>query len=655
MQSDDRTFPARDLWLLAFAAAVLLLPNLSTREVRGTEALYAGVASDMVRTGALWATAVHGAPVEAYPGYAWLVAAGQVLGLAPEAALRLPAALCLVVLAGLCGVVGYRRGGPIAGAVAAAMVLCNPAALRAGTRGQNDSLLALLLCAAWLVWYSLGQRRKRWTLAWIAAMAFVVPAAFTAGARSIALFYLPFIFLRHPVKGRRRLLLPSHLVVLGLTVAGLAFWLHQVPKQIFLPWNEVSTVPRVTVSYPVELLLFPVHCILYLMPWPFLCWPAFCMAYRPLERSPVIFHYLRTIVVSSFLAVWLIPDLSPLVLLPVLGPLAIMTGLHAELLVRRHHHLLRRLSIALLAVAMVVAVFGILAAALHLAGIVYFEGMETGLLTWNAAFLLALLVLALLAWRGPLRSLACHAHLVVAFITLACSVVTLRTVWYAWASNEQRAAGLALAGKIPPPDFMVVKPAAPAVEAGTGPAPTATPVAATPAGPAGTAPELPLTYRPLSESIVYRQTVNYYLSVCFYLGRPVVRVLDPKTQIPLPVPGPRQVLGAVATAAPPGSPDREETPATYRDAVYALCDGGAPVLPAVEWTAITPPIDLRRRKDVRVQWFPGGMTVLRLYTEAAPLPEKPKPVPAATPAAGEEPSPETPPSEIVQLYRGVRR
>lgn len=630
MPPDERPFSSRDLWLLALAAALLFLPNMITREVRGGEALYASVASEMVRTGSIWNTAVQGAPVQAYPGYPWLVAVGQELGLPPEMALRLPAVLCIVGLAGLCGMIGYRRGGPIAGAVAAAVVICNPAALRSGMRAQSEPLLALLLCAAWMTWYSVGQRRKHWTLAWIGALLFVVLAAFTAGARAIAFFYLPFVFLRRPVKGRRRLLLPSHLVVLGVTVVVLAFWLRQVPNQIFLPWNELNTMPKVTVSYPVEMLLFPLKSLLYLMPWPFLFWPAFCMAYRPLEGSPVVFHYLRTIVVSAFVAAWLVPKLSPLVLLPVLGPIAIMTGLHAELLVRRHHLHLRRLNLTMLVAATAVAAFGTLVATLHLTGIVRFEGMETSLVVRNGALLLAMLLTALLALRGPLRALPLHTHMVVAFMTLACGILALHATWYSWSGSEQRAAGLALAGKIPPPDFLIARPPLLEVGAALAPAALVPPAAAPPLAPtpaaAVTPPTLtvsgvPMSYRLLSESIVYRQTVNPYLAACFYLGRPVVRVLDPKTQIPLPIPGPRQVLGDVAPEAVP-SPRQDGDPANpaYRDAVYALCDSGAPVLPAVEWTALTPPIDLRRRKVVRVQGFPERMTVLRLYTEAAPVP-----------------------------------
>jgi len=538
----------------------------------------------------------------------------------------------MVALGALCGTVAYRRAGALAATTAVGVVLFTPATLRACARAQSETLLALLLCAAWVTWYSAGQQRKRWLLAWAGAMAFVILATFTAGARAIVLFYLPFLFLRRPVRGRRRLLLPSHIAVLAVGAVVVVTWLRWVPGQIFLPWNELTTVPQVTRSYPVEVVLFPLVSILYLMPWPFLMWPAFCMAYRPLETIPVAFHYLRTIVLAVLIAGWLIPDASPLALLPLLGPLAIMTALHADLLVRRHHRELRRLGLALHGAAAVVAALGLLIGLLHLSGGIRIEGMPFGTIAWADAALLAMLTLAALGLRGPLRRLPSHQHLLSGFAALACAVVTLDTAWSSWSAAEQRAAGLALAGSGPAPEYLVVRPAA-NPDIGAAAAPAADPDAAPP----GTAPGTPTAYRPLQESVVYRQTRGPHRIACFYLGRPVLRVTDPKTQIPLPVPGPRQVIGDPVAGPPtPTHPGGPTGSPVYRDAVYALCDSGPPVLPEVEWVPLTPPLDLRRRQTVLWQWFPGGLTLLRLHTEALPVPPDYQPEP-------------------VRLYRGTRR
>jgi hypothetical protein len=392
-------------------------------------------------------------------------------------------------------------------------------------------------------------------------------------------------------------------------------------------------MPQVTKSYLLDVVLFPLRSVLYLMPWPLLMWPAFCMAYRPLERSPVVFHYLRTIVLAVFLAGWLVPDVSPLSLLPLLGPLAILAALHADILVRRHHLEIRRFGQALHWAALATASAGLLAALLHVLGVVRLDGLRLGDLASVAVTLVAMLAVAVLVLRGPLRGLPLPEHLLSGFVALACSSMAMASAWSSWTATEQRAAGLALAGLSPPPDFLVVKPTA-TPEAGAAAAPAADPTAAPP----GTAPGTPMAYRPLADSVVYRQTLGYrYLLVaCFYLGRPVVKVTNPKAQIPLPMPGPRQVIGGPPLdLGPEAQPDPDAAP-VYRDAVYALCDSGPPVLPEVEWVPLTPPLDLRRRQAVRLQWLAGGLTLVRLYTEAAPVPPDYQPEP-------------------VRLYRGVRR
>lgn len=619
--------------LLLLAAVLVYLPPLLWREVRSREALYATVAEEMVRSGSAWRLTLHGDPVQSYPGYVWLVAIAQEAGLPDTLALRLPAFLSILGLAALCGVVGCRRGGATAGLVAAAMVLFNPASLRVGCRAQHESLLALLLTGAWMAWYSFGQRRKQWALGWSGAMLLVVLATFTAGARALAAFYLPFLFLRRPVRGRRRLLLASHLVVLGVTIAAIVVWLLRVPGQTFLPWNALSTLPAVTMSYPLEILLFPLKCLLYLMPWPFLAWPAFCMAYRPLERSPVAFHFLRTITASAFVAAWLVPKVSPLVLLPVLGPLSIMTGLHAELLIRRHRRELRLLSTVLAIAAVVLSGAVVLAALLHLSGFAWLDGLGRGTAMALAALFAVLLGLGLMAWRGPLRRLPVLAHLILGFTAVAVGVLAVRNTVEVWAGGEMRAAGRALAGQSPVPAYLLAPPPALPEAAGTAAAPT--PPAGGAAAGGGPNGSPAVVYRPLAESVVYRQTRSPHLGVCFYLGRPVLRVDDPRAQIPLPLPGPRSALGDLVTGAGASAAGAAGEP-VYRDAIYALCDSGPPVVPEVDWVPLTPPMDLLRRQAVRLEWFPQRFRLLRLTTTVAPVPEDHQP-------------------DVVRLYRGVRR
>ncbi|MBN2450411.1 MAG: glycosyltransferase family 39 protein [Lentisphaeria bacterium] len=636
----ERTPTRRSVLLLLLVFALLYLPFLPTRELRPSEALYGTVAAEMVRERVFWTPAVHGDPVDAYPLYPWLVALCDTLGCQGEWGVRLPAVLCLGVLALLSGWMAHRHGGPVAAFVAAGMVLCNVAAIRVGRRAQSEIVLALLLTCAWWTWFALGQEGKRWLAGWLGAALFVTLAAFTGGARALAMFYLPFFFLRRPVKGRRRMLLPSHFAALAFLALAVGTWLYRSENPIFLPWNELQTMPRVTLSYPLDFVLFPLKCAVYLFPWSFLIWPAFCMAYRPLERSPIVFHFLRTIVLSLFLVSWLLPKVSPLSLMSVLGPLAVMTGLHFELLVRRHLLVLRRLSRLLAHAAAVLALAGLGLCLIHGSGIVRVEGWPRAHLAGMGVLLALALAVALLVAYGPLARAPFRNQFVAAAGALGVAVLSLITPWQAWANNEQSAAGLALAGRAPPsPILLATPPGADAAVSGAGGVPEggAVPREAV-AGVVPNVAEVSRVYRPIASSAIYSTTRPYHVAACFYLSRPVVRVTAARTRIPIP--------HGRSVAPFPSWGDRPDIPALppqndpgaqpYVDAVYVLTEGSAPILPEVEWTPVSPALDLRRRKIVRVGWFPGGPRLARLYTEAAP------------------PDPGQPP-DIVRLFRGVRR
>ena len=626
----------RSILLLVVLFGLLYFPDLGVRELRPTEAVHGTIAREMLQGHFMWTPRVHGDRVEAYPMYAWLVAGVNAAGLQGDWAVRLPAAISIGVL-GLCaGIAAYRWGGPLAGVVAASVVVANVACLRVGHRAQTETVLAAFLTLAWLVWYALGQQRKLWTLAWLAALCFVVLATFTAGAKAIAYFYLPFVFLRRPVRGRRRLLLPSHVFGLAVLIGTVWIWLSAIPDQIFLPWNELKMVPSVNRSYFRHLFVFPIKCGIYLFPWTLMAWPPFCMAFRPLEKRPAVFHYLRTIVLTAFISTWLFPNASPLALLPVLPALAIMVGLHFEILARRHLFRLRPTGTIMAGAAVIVGAFGLVVLALHGSGIIDIHGLKPSIILLAGPQLAAAVVTGAVLLRGPARTQPLRIHCILAFAALAVAVMACVLPWKAWLGNERKAAGLALLGVIPVPHYLLVD-TPPKESGGTRPSQQApgttaenvSPQAADSTVPTKAEKTAPVTYRPLSESVIYSTTKSYFVVPCFYLRRPIVRVSHPRSQIPLPAPAPDLTRPASSSAS-----GAEAT--HFVDAVYALSSGGPPILPEVEWEPLTPTLDLRRRKALQLTWFPGGMCLLRLSTRRAPLP-------------GDHIF------EPVRLYRGIRR
>ena len=541
------------VYLLIALFPVLYLVNLGTRELRRPEALQATIANEMTSTSRLAITTVHGEHVNSFPLYPWLVKTASAFQRANDWTARIPAALGVLSLAALSGWAAYSNGGALAGCVAASMALTCVAAFRAGVRAGPDTVFASLVAAAWLVWYHLGRERKRWGVAWTVVMLLLLAAVFTVGARALACFYLPILCLRRPLRGWRRMLFPAHFAALAGLAAVVLVWCHYVPEQTLLPWNTLRAVPRVTSSYPRELLLFPLKSAAYLLPWSFLAWPAFCVAYRPLEKKPVYCDFLRVLVYSLFLAAWLLPNISPRALLPLVCPLSVLTGLHYETLVRRHARALGTLCRLLGHAARGSAVLFLLAGGLHLSGAAVLSGLSAGRCGWSMLLLLA--AGALVWWlrkeRWPKEPWAC----------LLLATAAVRLVYLAvlptsggWLHAEKRNLGTVLRQDIP------------------------------------------------KDAIVYKTLDSDLLVECFYLKRATRRVREPDRDLPTS-PAAVFVLGGgkppIAPArtwtacSPPVDPNRRATP------VFRWFLGGARLL------SITPGATLGLDR--------GPKRVVRLY------------------------------------------
>lgn len=335
----ETTVPRYWLLLLLGAFLMLTIPACWLPELQSEEARLVLVAQELLSpAGEYFRLHLEGWPVLMPPLAPWLLAGlGSVLPL-HEATVRLLGILSLLALAGLCiWFVAPRYGRPAAAAAGAACI-SSFGALTGATFGGAEMLFALWLNAGWLSWYILGKERHRWLAAWFVAHLFLCLAMLTGGAKAVFYFYLPLLWLRRPLRIWGRLghadhwlsvLLVSGLVLLYVLLAPDLLW--QIDEYL-----EGFEAQPPSIGYLNHLVQYPVRVVLGVGTWVFLLWPAFCVAYRPLERAPVLTQYLRTIFYAHFIAFWLLPEGRPGNLLPTVGPLAILLGANYDILVRRH-------------------------------------------------------------------------------------------------------------------------------------------------------------------------------------------------------------------------------------------------------------------------------------------------------------------------------
>lgn len=339
MFSDRSTGRRWPLWLLGLWLC-LLIPEFARPELAADEAYYALLGRQLLVTGGDWLSPrLPGDREAVLPALPWLTALLSTWPGTGDWLLRLAGLLPLAGLAALAAWCAGRQS-VAAGAFAAAVVVASPAGWCFGRAVRPDMLTALLLNGAWLCWYVVGREKRRWLPAWSAAYGLVGLAVLASGARALVIFYLPLILLRRPISLRRRWLLVEHLIPLALFAAVGGAWLVMSPNALVRP---ALSGEEAGLNYLVRLLTWPWVSMALLGPWLLLVWPGFCIAFRPLETRGVFCGFLRTICVSLFLTAWLVPAGGAELLLPLLGPVAILGGQHYDVLVRRHGARLRAL------------------------------------------------------------------------------------------------------------------------------------------------------------------------------------------------------------------------------------------------------------------------------------------------------------------------
>ena len=357
-------------WLLGIVSGLLLLPQLAMKELTSSESFYGLIARSAYNSGNIFSTVAQGQHVEAGHLYPWIVNFFGMFGV-NEFTIRLPSILGLAIMIFTAAFITYRYSGRQSAIVAGTCMLSSIAAVKMGTRGEENMLGGAFLALGWVIWFEFSRSKKDWFKGWLYGLLMASMSAFCLGYYVFFLFYIPLLCLRRPTDVRKRIFHMPHFKALGL-----AIFAHFIIYLIFINLGADSTQLslglefRETDNYTSGLFSFPFTVALYLLPWTFFSWPAYCTAFEPMEKDPILFHYYRTVTFSLFLIYWLIPDSNPFSLIPVLVPIAIMTGLHYQILVRRHHIPIRKL-IRFIFVCLVAVNIGLLIFfALKLTGIV---------------------------------------------------------------------------------------------------------------------------------------------------------------------------------------------------------------------------------------------------------------------------------------------
>ncbi len=329
----------RSIVLLASLSLVMFLSGICVHELRlSDEGLTAAFTQDFISGGGIFKTRIYGQPVPGFPLYSWCAAICSFGRMPTEFTLRLPTLIALFTLAVASGLFARRIQSDFAGMIAACVVMMSMISVRVGVFAHNDTIVAALLASAWYIVYVMGWRSKRWWLAWGLALLLVLLACFGAGAKALIIFYLPFFSMGHRLKSVEALQSKQHLTAFALMLICVILWQCLVPGQPFVPWNALAFMepPYSVGSYLLHLVSMLPKLIVYLLPWAFLAWAPFCLALRQFEADSHCCRFLRTIVLANFIMFWLMPGGSPLHLLPVFGPMAVLIGVYSEIVLRRY-------------------------------------------------------------------------------------------------------------------------------------------------------------------------------------------------------------------------------------------------------------------------------------------------------------------------------
>ena len=334
-------------WLLILATCAVLLPQLGIIELQNDEAIHGHLARGIQHNKNIFFPSYYGETTSILPLYPALIALFD-LFLPTAIAVRIPSIIGMMMMIYISAFMAYRHQTRLSAIVSGACMMSSLIAVNLAAKGSAHILGSAFIAVGWCLWFEFSRYEKNWRKAWLFACTFSLLAFFTFGFKGVLYFFLPIFFLRRPTDVRKRFLHPFFLGTFASMV--LIIICYYILNHNIKITNDIHSFSLINNEkffssvYFSNFLKFPIQALFYFLPWTFLSWPAFCEAFKAMEKDHVLFHVCRTLSFSLFILVWLLPGTQVEDLLPSLVPMSIMTGMHYQILVRRHHLVLKTLT-----------------------------------------------------------------------------------------------------------------------------------------------------------------------------------------------------------------------------------------------------------------------------------------------------------------------
>lgn len=202
------------------------------------------------------------------------------------------------------------------------------------------------LFAAQCAWIYFGFSKGHWNLAWVCSLFFVSCGFLAAGVKIPLYFFLPLFFMHRPLKLTSRLNKKGFAV--GMIIFGIGIILRFWPFIFFshqIKWDYMPLVYQGMGNFLLNIILEPLQMLLLLFPWTLLIWMPFCVAIRPLDKTPIFSHYFRVIFITGFVFTVFNPFSVFNDFIFTLPPLALLCALSYDTAVRRYSVEIRRMAI----------------------------------------------------------------------------------------------------------------------------------------------------------------------------------------------------------------------------------------------------------------------------------------------------------------------